>query len=316
MPVGQRTSPRKSQRKRKSVLSDAQIERLQTSLSRLAHPQNDAERVGNGEVEYPPTLRQLFELSGETGDLERAMRAIATNPSVHGNLRTAAKASRGKSAAYFAQALAFLPEDTERVAGSAKLLRSVLQSTRTARTNIFGITQLLERVPEFLRQPFAVVLRGHAASGRPPSGVGVVLESGSPKFFLLAHAALGDPAAQDDAPAVAPPQDEPAPDRGVDRITPDPPPPQIDFERVFRSAFDRLDVQSGSHNYVLLHDLRRALPDLSRHEFDEQLNDLRRSKLFSLDSADGRHVRLTAEQLDAGIREASSLLVYVARRAQ
>jgi hypothetical protein len=65
---------------------------------------------------------------------------------------------------------------------------------------------------------------------------------------------------------------------------------------------------------VLLHDLRRALPDIPRPEFDERLNDLRRSKLFSLDSADGRHVRLTPEQLEAGIREANSLLVYVARR--
>src|SRR4029079_15080508 len=83
-----------------------------------------------------------------------------------------------------------------------------------------------------------------------------------------------------------------------------------EFERDFQTAFERLDLQSGKHNYVLLHDLRRALPEIPRGEFDERLNHLRRNKRFSLDSDDGRHVLLTPEQLEAGIREANSLLVY------
>jgi len=87
-----------------------------------------------------------------------------------------------------------------------------------------------------------------------------------------------------------------------------------DFERQFEAEFDRLDERHGGHNYVLLYDLRRALPGFSRSEFDAQLNDLRRRKIFSLDSADGRHVRLSQDQRDAGIREAGSLLVYAARR--
>jgi hypothetical protein len=140
------------------------------------------------------------------------------------------------------------------------------------------------------------------------------------QFFLLEHAVLG-PRLQNgngngvrrNGATVA------ATDHGEQTAVVTPPSGRrnvqlAEFERDFQNAFERLDVQSGKHNYVLLHDLRRALPDIPRGEFDAHLNDLRRSKRFSLDSDDGRHVRLTPDQLESGIREASSLLVYVARR--
>jgi ActR/RegA family two-component response regulator len=90
--------------------------------------------------------------------------------------------------------------------------------------------------------------------------------------------------------------------------------PVADFGARFDAAFDRLDRASGGHNYVQVYDLRQALPDLSRSAFDDGLNQLRRQKIYSMDSDDGRHVRLTPEQREAGIREAGSNLVYVARR--
>ena len=97
--------------------------------------------------------------------------------------------------------------------------------------------------------------------------------------------------------------------RSAQRAPPRAPPG--DFRERFDAAFDRLD---RGHNYVLVYDLRQALPDLSRAEFDAALNHLRRQKLYSMDSADGRHVRLSAPQREAGIQEAGSNLVYVQRR--
>jgi hypothetical protein len=71
---------------------------------------------------------------------------------------------------------------------------------------------------------------------------------------------------------------------------------------------------SGEHNYVLVHDLRRALPDIPRVEFGERLNDLRRNKRFSLESADGRHVASLRSNSRRASGNPNSSLVYVARR--
>jgi hypothetical protein len=278
--------------------------------------------------EYPPTLARVFERAGEPID-RQAMEAVAFSVSLRRYLRTSAKASRGKPLSYFAHALAFLPHDNDRVASSVELLYSVLRMARTSTANIFPLSALVERVPTFLEKPFAKTLQGHIDQGMAPPGVGIVYQK-VPQFFLFEHAVLGPilehgAGHENGAPRRTEPTAPPAfgslppafasPLPAFAAPAPDGPGVELaEFERDFQSAFERLDVQSGKHNYVLLHDLRRALPDIPRIEFDERLNDLRRNKLFSLDSADGRHVRLTPEQLDAGIREANSLLVYVARR--
>lgn len=287
------------------ALSGSLYSRLQEALIALS----------SNKSEYPPTLARVFERAGQPLDAP-AMEAVAFSVSLRRYLRTSAKASRGKPLSYFAQSLAFLPDDNDRVASSVELLFSVLRLARTSRANIFPLSALVERVPTFLEKPFAKTLQGHIDHATTPPGVGIVYQK-VPQFFLFEHAVLG-PIVQ---PSTA------RPDDGAPRRTEPTAPPATaaqlrdhtgldlaEFERDFQTAFERLDLQSGKHNYVLLHDLRRALPAIPRGEFDERLNDLRRNKRFSLDSADDRHVRLTPEQLEAGIREANSLLVYVARR--
>lgn len=69
-------------------------------------------------------------------------------------------------------------------------------------------------------------------------------------------------------------------------------------------------------NYVLLSELRQALYSYSRAQFDDGLNSLRDTKEYSLDSADGRHVRLSHDQLAGGISEGGSVLTYVAKREE
>ena len=85
-------------------------------------------------------------------------------------------------------------------------------------------------------------------------------------------------------------------------------------ERILE-AFDNLDAATGQTNYVKLYDLRQALPDLSRAAFDEGINQLRRERILTLDSSDGRHERLPKREMDAGIIEQGNTpLVFAARR--
>jgi hypothetical protein len=268
------------------------------ALSRSLYPrlQEALLRLSTNESEYPPTLERLFACAGEPLD-DASLEAVAFSASLKRHVCISAKAARGKSPDYFARSLAFLPGDTDKIGASAELLRSVLRLARSAKTNVFLITELVKLVPSFLRPSFGKALRSHVDTGEVPVGVGLVLRQKLPQFFLLEHAVLGR--AVQDGNGVR--------HNGANVQL-------AEFERDFQNAFERLDVQTGKHNYVLLHDLRRALPDIPRGEFDAHLNDLRRSKRFSLDSDDGRHVRLTPDQLEAGIREANSLLVYVARR--
>src|SRR5439155_22340541 len=64
--------------------------------------------------------------------------------------------------------------------------------------------------------------------------------------------------------------------------------PPADFPRAFDEAFQRLDRAAGSHNFVSLVDLRRALP-VARATFDAGLFRLRLDGRYSLSAAEGRH---------------------------
>jgi hypothetical protein len=87
---------------------------------------------------------------------------------------------------------------------------------------------------------------------------------------------------------------------------------EIDFERVFGEAFERLDQERGSHNLVSLVGLRQAVP-VERALFDERFQQLRREGRYSLSAAEGRH-GVSAEEREAGFTENGTLLLYVSRR--
>jgi hypothetical protein len=76
--------------------------------------------------------------------------------------------------------------------------------------------------------------------------------------------------------------------------------------------FDKLQ----QNNYLTLAMLRKGLPGLSREVMDKGINALRRARILTLDSSDGRHVRLSQEERDAAIVEDGQLLVYAARRIE
>ncbi len=93
---------------------------------------------------------------------------------------------------------------------------------------------------------------------------------------------------------------------------------ESDFASRFDAAFDALDRKNGMTNYVGLFDLRAALPDVSRADFDAGLHQLRVARRYTVDFAQSQHHRLTPEQRAAGILESTALgpdlLYWVARR--
>lgn len=83
--------------------------------------------------------------------------------------------------------------------------------------------------------------------------------------------------------------------------------PNSNFETDFERAFYSLD---DGYNFVKLYDLRNALSNYSRQEFDEGLNNLRRKRKYSLEASEGLLVKLTPEEKAAGITELGRLLIY------
>jgi hypothetical protein len=71
---------------------------------------------------------------------------------------------------------------------------------------------------------------------------------------------------------------------------------------------------TGGKNFVKVGELRRELEEYSREAFDAGLRALRVTDRYAMESAHGGAVRLTDEELRAGIREGSSLLIYVSRK--
>jgi hypothetical protein len=84
------------------------------------------------------------------------------------------------------------------------------------------------------------------------------------------------------------------------------------FAAAFNAAFDRLR-RDRPFNLVKLSDLRRALPQFDRTQFDAGLKELRKARLFVLETFEGRHGHLSDDERSGAIREDGRLFVYAAR---
>ncbi len=82
------------------------------------------------------------------------------------------------------------------------------------------------------------------------------------------------------------------------------------FADAFDHAFARLDASDGGYNFVKLLQLRQALPQYGRAEFDSGLHTLRLARRYSLMPSEGNGISLSDQEHDAGIQEAGSRLVY------
>ncbi|WP_438038037.1 hypothetical protein [Sorangium sp. So ce128] len=272
-----------------------------------------------GGASYPPTLERLTELTGDT--LAVTSKALTTKEAKGRVLLS--RAAGGKKKPAPSATLVLLAEDLEAVAQSDRLLEVQLQSARTADAPAVDLAQLPKGLVPALSRAFKAALDQRIAERRLPRTIGA-LTGKKPLLFFLADAVLpaaGAPArpaaiATDGAARPTAP-DGPgssAPNGPGSSAQSGPGAPAISFADRFDAAFSSLDRASGRLNYVTLHALRAALPDIPRATFDEELAALRRQRRYSLDPSDGRHHQMAEAERDAGIMEAGNLLVYVARR--
>lgn len=172
-----------------------------------------------------------------------------------------------------------------------------------------------------LKKAFPAALRTLIERGQLPRGVGALRIRDWHLFLLEDVVGLAD--RQATASTIAPrpsaeirPQDDAPPATPIGAsshatASADADPLDVDrFEADFRAAFARLDAQGGHRNFLLLHDLRAALPQYGRTAFDRGLNGLRRRRRYTLEAAEGIHSPLSDAEKAAGIVEAGLLLVY------
>jgi hypothetical protein len=266
-----------------------------------------------GEDAYPPTLRRLAELCEVKGSENVIRKAASIAPMAD---RTTVLARKGKTLAVDAPVV--LREDIED--GFETILPGLLRFAlspvvskakgKTKETSGFTPAELAKRVPE-LRQRLEHAVREGAARLSLPRGVGWIALKGEHLLFLSDNVRPTAPRPADPADGPAPAlHRRPAQAARTDDGTFSP----RDFAQAFRAAFDAFDRRNGSTNFVKLAELREALSDFSREEFDGGLRRLRMDGVFSLDSHEGLHGSLTHEEREAGVHEAGSLLVYATRR--
>lgn len=220
--------------------------------------------------------------------------------------------------------------DAEVAEATPTLLLAILERERNnkkSKTRAFTVAKIKDKLVERLRKPFKEAI-GHGMEHRSlPAEIGWLKAERSVLLFLVASVESSAasiptrPNGQADTPAKS--HGHPAHAETGPYSHSSPPPsfvvkpgaPAPDFATAFRAAFDRLDRQSRLTNFVRLLDLRQALPEFDRAQFDAGLRQLRIDGEFTLDTHEGRHGPLTEPEREAGVREAGSLLVYVSRRS-
>jgi hypothetical protein len=254
------------------------------------------------EVELASKLLRTLENQRQSGDYPLPLAQLIQKTEPHPDAEVVAKALASriiKSQVLFAlpshpQTPVVLSDDVERLGEWPGLLELLLASVCTADNQAVPAADLAKKVSKQLRQPFAAALDRKIETATLPATVGYLFIKAKPHLFLLRHVGV-----------------KPAATLAVDESKPVPP---VDFAARFHAAFEQLDEQNGSHNFVSLVDLRRALP-VERSGFDEGLRQLRQTAQYTLSGAEGRHGVTPAEQ-EAGVNEHGTLLLYVSRRRQ
>jgi hypothetical protein len=246
------------------------------------------------EVELAGKLLRTLEEYRQRGDYPMTLAQLHRSADPQASADMVAKALAAKS--FKPHAVLALPDDpntpvalkgdAERLARWPGMMEMLLTKMRTADNQAFLPADLAKRLGKELRVPFAAAVEESVQNATLPQGVGSVRIKAKPYLFLLG-AAGSRPAA---VPAPAP----------------------LDFATRFDEAFQEIDRQTGSHNFVSLVDVRRAMP-LERTDFEEGLRRLRQAGRYTLSGAEGRH-GITDEERAAGIQENGAVLLYVSQR--
>lgn len=268
-----------------------------------------------GNSSYPLTLARLGELTDVTLDGAALLKAAAAAPF--------------KAAAVLIvkdpSSLVALIADRDRLAADPRVVEGLLRLVRTADTQIASLSDLSKKISDAaLKKSFLAAIERQLREGTLPATVAYLREKKAAKLFLLEdllpvarrpianHTPSQEPArtiptaATTHAPAHGGHIREHGGQTATATLV------ASDFADAFSAAFEKLDRQTGGHNFVKLVDLRRHLSRFPRDEFDAGLRELRIARQFSLSAAQSKF-GISAEERAAGIEEAGALLSNVSR---
>lgn len=196
-----------------------------------------------------------------------------------------------------------LTENAERVARDPRVLDRVFQSSLKASDTAVevGVLKKQKLLNPLLATAFSLYL--DELSENSPAGFGVLRHSKKLLLFRLCDVSRGSsaeevqPAAPRDAEVVQP-RSQPTPEQATT------------FAAAFGQVFARLDASEGGYNLVKLLPLRLALSQYDRATFDAELHALRLARQYSLMPSEGNGITLSDPEMNAGIQEAGTRLVY------
>jgi hypothetical protein len=257
-----------------------------------------------GPASYPLTALRLGQLTDA-----QAPSALLKKVAAKKSFQKLVVLARGKAL----DAPLVLAADLDLLAASPLTLEFLLRSARTASTHAFSPSQLKQKAAGKLQKAFQAAVTRQIEQGTLAPTVGWITMGGRKMLFLLTdlhtnRTREGETRRQGDK-ETGRTEDVQAP-KGVPSPVSLSPCLLVSLS-AFDEVFQRLDRQAGGHNFVSLVELRRALP-VPREEFDAELRRLRQSGRYSLSAAEGRH-GISPEELQAGIPEEGSLLLFVSR---
>ena len=240
-----------------------------------------------GNASYPLPRARLVELTDSKAKKTIIAEAFK-NPVIQGKLLIVDLKKAGCLIAF--------QQDQDQVLKSAKLVEFLIHANRKANEQAFAVDNLGKGTP--LKSLIVDALKAQIETNSLPPTVGWMWIGKKQCIFLIDDVRRSRQTEAPPAPAPGKPAAQPV--------------SSGDFARAFDETFTRLDHHHGSHNFVHLKEIRKALP-FSRDAFDAHLRELRLAGRYTLSAAEGRH-GLTAEEREAGIVEDGSLLLYVSRR--
>ncbi len=203
-------------------------------------------------------------------------------------------------------ALLALADDKQILAESPELMEFLLRSARTPTNQAISVAQLKNKVSGSLKKSFPAALNRLMDENQLPGAIGWIFVNRTRRLFFLEDLHRGNQQSND----VSPPSlshDGASAARDLVGST-----SSVDFSGEFDHAFEKLNRQGGSINFVSLVDLRRALAAIPRPVFDAELRQLWSEGRYSLRAAEGRF-GISPEEREAGFWQEGALLLYVSR---
>ncbi|MCR9116759.1 MAG: hypothetical protein NXI22_07385 [bacterium] len=254
-----------------------------------------------GGSSYPLTLRQLAALTRPQATEKQVLDAAARN-NIFGKRALLAVRKEIDSPTAF-------HEDAVRLGESDSLLRFLLRRYRTEQNHLHSVSELSKRITTARRRAVSIAFRTslqrRIEEDELPADIACLWVKGAVRLFFLQDVF---PASVSKRLYWSEPADDLNAEPSVESIA-----RQQEFETAFNTAFEKLNRQSGGHNFVSLVDLRAALVDFDRKRFDAGLLRMRFEGRYSLSSTQSRH-GIRGVEREAAIQEEGSMLLHVSRR--